>query len=333
MTPLVAASLVGAGSSILGGLLGSISNSSTNAANMKLAKYQYEKNLEMWNLQNEYNSPVKQMERLKEAGLNPNLVYGNGSVVGNTTSDAPSYNPPTLSSYQGWSGALDNAVRSVKTAHEMQLMQTQNDNAVAQTGLINSQIKNTDAMATLNYAKALSEMWRQEAIPYEIKLKQNDALLRQFQAEREGNYALWSGEVARLEYDNLAVQRQLNVQRIGLTYAQTVESQARRKGIDAQTAKTIAETSLIPLNKLLLNRQIKLSDNQIEKLENEVANLSLDAVLKRKTGRRIDAETIHQQLKNGQLRQYGTENPYSNAYQSIWSFANDLTNFLNSLFD
>lgn len=42
-----------------------------------------------WNLANDYNHPVNQMERLKAAGLNPNLVYGSGSVTGNTTS-APS---------------------------------------------------------------------------------------------------------------------------------------------------------------------------------------------------------------------------------------------------
>lgn len=32
----------------------------------------------------EYNSPVAQMQRLKEANLNPNLVYSSGNVVGNT---------------------------------------------------------------------------------------------------------------------------------------------------------------------------------------------------------------------------------------------------------
>lgn len=32
-----------------------------------------------WNMQNEYNSPANQMARLKAAGLNPNLVYGNGA--------------------------------------------------------------------------------------------------------------------------------------------------------------------------------------------------------------------------------------------------------------
>lgn len=33
-------------------------------------------NIAQWNRQNEYNSPTAQMERLREAGLNPNLIYG-----------------------------------------------------------------------------------------------------------------------------------------------------------------------------------------------------------------------------------------------------------------
>jgi len=35
--------------------------------------------LEDWNRQNEYNHPSAQMARLREAGLNPNLVYGDGA--------------------------------------------------------------------------------------------------------------------------------------------------------------------------------------------------------------------------------------------------------------
>lgn len=40
-----------------------------------------------WNMQNAYNSPVAQMQRLKDAGLNPHLVYGTGSPA--STADAP----------------------------------------------------------------------------------------------------------------------------------------------------------------------------------------------------------------------------------------------------
>lgn len=67
----------------------------SNMGNMKLAEYQYSKDLEMWNRQNEYNSPVAQMARFAEAGINPNLVVGQGNS-GNAT-QMPSYNAPTMS--------------------------------------------------------------------------------------------------------------------------------------------------------------------------------------------------------------------------------------------
>ena len=41
--------------------------------------------MKSWQLMNDYNHPIQQMERLKAAGLNPLLVYGSGSVAGNTT--------------------------------------------------------------------------------------------------------------------------------------------------------------------------------------------------------------------------------------------------------
>lgn len=41
----------------------------------------YNRQLEAWNLANEYNKPSSVMQRLDEAGLNPNLVYGNGQGI------------------------------------------------------------------------------------------------------------------------------------------------------------------------------------------------------------------------------------------------------------
>lgn len=91
-----------AGITAAGGIIGSIfghkSQSDTNKANMELAKYQYGKALEMWNKQNEYNTPSAQRKRMEAAGFNPNLVYGHGSVA-NTASPAPQYQAPTLQAY------------------------------------------------------------------------------------------------------------------------------------------------------------------------------------------------------------------------------------------
>ena len=94
--------------SLLGGLVSGIFNigsqSMANKANMQavrennelqreLADYQWSKDLEMWNLQNQYNSPLSQMQRFKAAGLNPNLIYSQGNA-GNASS-MPSYQSPT----------------------------------------------------------------------------------------------------------------------------------------------------------------------------------------------------------------------------------------------
>lgn len=66
----------------------------TIQANMDMAQYQYSKDLEMWNRGNEYNAPASQMERLKAAGLNPNMVYGHGSAT-QPAVQLPKYQAPT----------------------------------------------------------------------------------------------------------------------------------------------------------------------------------------------------------------------------------------------
>lgn len=94
MDPLIGMGLISGAGSLLGGLLGMSSQSSANRQNMELAKYSFDRNVDMWNMQNEYNLPINQMERLRAAGLNPNLVYGNGSVTGNTIGSAPQMETP-----------------------------------------------------------------------------------------------------------------------------------------------------------------------------------------------------------------------------------------------
>lgn len=57
--------------------------------NMDMANRQNSFNLEMWNKQNQYNSPAAQMQRLKDAGLNPNMIYNNGSASTGNSSSPP----------------------------------------------------------------------------------------------------------------------------------------------------------------------------------------------------------------------------------------------------
>lgn len=66
------------GSAVSGGLgvIGSLVN---YGLNKKLAAQQNQYNIDMWKMQADYNSPQAQMQRFSEAGLNPNLIYGQGS--------------------------------------------------------------------------------------------------------------------------------------------------------------------------------------------------------------------------------------------------------------
>lgn len=48
----------------------------------KLMKYQNDLAIQNWQMQNEYNAPSAQVERLKAAGLAPELMYSNGSSGG-----------------------------------------------------------------------------------------------------------------------------------------------------------------------------------------------------------------------------------------------------------
>ena len=93
--PLIAA--IGAGVS----LANSASQLITNRQNQRFSEKMYNQtqadNLKNWNLQNEYNLPQNQMTRLKAAGLNPNLVYGNGGA----TNGRCAYSKSTATEYRG----------------------------------------------------------------------------------------------------------------------------------------------------------------------------------------------------------------------------------------
>lgn len=64
----------------------------TFGRNKELMDYQYNKDLDMWNRQNQYNSPQSQMDRFTDAGLNPNLIYSQGNP-GNAV-NIPKYQAP-----------------------------------------------------------------------------------------------------------------------------------------------------------------------------------------------------------------------------------------------
>lgn len=109
--------------SIISGLLNYNSNKATNAANqaiaedtnrtnLQIAREGYANDVAMWNAQNAYNTPAAQMERLRAAGLNPQLVYAKGlsnTTSGYPTAPQPQMKAPHLQPYTGWNLGIFNA--------------------------------------------------------------------------------------------------------------------------------------------------------------------------------------------------------------------------------
>lgn len=60
---------------------------------LRQTQIQYAHDEAMWNKGNAYNSPASQMQRFKDAGLNPHLIYGQGTS-GTTVVSPPKYQAP-----------------------------------------------------------------------------------------------------------------------------------------------------------------------------------------------------------------------------------------------
>lgn len=80
------------------------------AAQKEEAELAYQRSVAMWHMMNLYNSPAEQMKRFGAAGLNPHLIYGQGSS--GLASGTPEYHPPRIQ-MQGASPPYGSAIMTV----------------------------------------------------------------------------------------------------------------------------------------------------------------------------------------------------------------------------
>lgn len=179
----------------------------TNRANMELAQFSYDKDIEMWERNNAYNTPEAQMARLQKAGLNPNLVYGNGSVVGNTSGQTPQYHAPR----QDYTGILPPDITglapSLQTYQDIQLKQAQIDQVKAST-------KAVDATRLNTTERTISEMIKQPGyqtsnLQKQLQLEIATELAQTQVKTAEGNLRLLEGKISL--QDKAQVQASLDI--------------------------------------------------------------------------------------------------------------------------
>lgn len=107
-------------------------------AQKEAASLAYQRDVEMWDKNNLYNSPQAQRERLEQAGLNPNLAYGSGSVAGNTSTQIPKYQhvSPDYGGVKAFQ--LPNMLAMLSQFQDIKMKSQQTDNLAEQKKVISS---------------------------------------------------------------------------------------------------------------------------------------------------------------------------------------------------
>lgn len=133
--PIIGGALVGGVAQLFSGKKNRESVERTNqrqqAFTEKMYNKQHEDNIKLWNMQNEYNTPQAQMQRLKEAGLNPALAYGNASAGGS----AGSVSSPDVKPVQFRTPEYNNMANTINTYFDAKIKQAQINNLQSQTTL------------------------------------------------------------------------------------------------------------------------------------------------------------------------------------------------------
>lgn len=123
---------IGAAAGLIGNVMNSRAQTNLNYANRQYADQTYmwqrQDALADWHMQNNYNSPAAQMERLKAAGLNPNLVYGDGANMVAQQVKNPSHDQASTQSPQYDFRSVGNSLMEI---YDIYLKQQQTDNLKA----------------------------------------------------------------------------------------------------------------------------------------------------------------------------------------------------------
>jgi len=145
------------------------------AHNREMSEYAYSKDLEQWNRANLYNAPTQQMARLREAGLNPAMIYGSGGAK-TVAAQLPKYQAPRAN-YT--SEGPFNLTQAIGAFQSMKRMDAEIDLTKAQTDNTKQMELNHAVNRALTVAKTTGEgfknKWARELSKYNYSMAFNTA--------------------------------------------------------------------------------------------------------------------------------------------------------------
>jgi len=132
--------IIGAAGSVLGAGINAYAQQQANQANLDYARVAYNLShkdaLEFWNMQNAYNDPAAQMARFRGAGLNPNLIYGQGNSGNAAAPDVPQFRPPDIKSTRPGDAIQAGALSYMNAVYDLKIKAAQANNLEAQNSVI-----------------------------------------------------------------------------------------------------------------------------------------------------------------------------------------------------
>lgn len=113
-------------------------NEKTRDYNRQLAQQQNTWNIEQWERENAYNSPYQQMKRYNDAGLNPDLIYGQQNLSASSpqlTSGAPGTPTPSdsFNNLPTWGNVGQSALAGLEAAARIKNINADTENKEADT--------------------------------------------------------------------------------------------------------------------------------------------------------------------------------------------------------
>lgn len=269
------ASLIGGGISAVAGLFGGKKSNDANVkvareynqGQMDLAKYQNEQNVKMWNMQNAYNTPAMQMQRMQEAGLNPNLMYGQGTT-GNASSapDAmtPQMTKPDLS-YQYVADAGKSVGDAVQSYIQAQMADASIKKIDADTALTRQNIVNMQEDEKLKKLHQISMGFANSKSQKELE----------FWEQR------YNAEMAVLDSTNI-LQRSTAELNDARRFDSNAMRPLRKRLIKAQTRLAVASALLHDSNVKLNSARVDQIANSIELTDSQITSNNLENIIRTK---------------------------------------------------
>lgn len=243
----------------IGGAFNSIFQGRQNRKNREFQERENQINrqfaVDMWNKQNEYNLPTNQMQRLRDAGINPHLAYSNGQPM--NTSNAPASPTGIGSMPQGIApqfnvGEIFNALM---TKAQIKNMEAQTEKTRAEKEEVEARTENTIEDTTGkkkdNEIKTIELTHKDRQILSEIGL--NEQNIEESKSRVESS--VLTNKKVEQEIENLKSQKNLTDEQVNNLKKALIL-------LDAQINNTKADTDLKILQKGNVLAQTRLLNAQ-----------------------------------------------------------------------